>query len=274
VAYIRDHALANSDHHGERSFIVFVAIHIGPKAKVRISFMKRTFLVIVMMLLMSASANAIVLYNSSDHKQIALTFDDGPSLKYTPMVLDILKKEGIKATFFVIGRKIEKGPEILERIAKEGHDIGNHTYYHSRVSLLSKEHLGEELDLTSDLVERLTGKEVVFFRPPHGDFSKSGKKFVERAGYVFVLWSVNADDFFHIGWGMRSANSITRRVLSGVKGGDVILAHDDSQQLVDALPVIIESLKSKGYKFVTLSQMEDMLQVNLHRERRSSTISL
>lgn len=238
------------------------------------SIIKKVFLTIVLISLMVASANAIVICNSSDLKQIALTFDDGPSFKYTPMVLDILKKEGIKATFFVIGRKIEQNPELLERIDKEGHDIGNHTYYHSKVSLLSKEHLSEELELTSDLIERLTGKEVVFFRPPHGDFSKSGRKLVEQAGYGFVLWSVNADDFFHIGWGMRSASSITRRVLNSVKGGDVILAHDDSQQLVDALPVIIASLKSKGYKFVTLSQMVDMRQVNLHREHRSSTISL
>lgn len=206
-------------------------------------------------LLFSFSSQASIIYNGKNPSQVALTFDDGPSFKYTGKVLDILKKENVKATFFVVGNKVAFWPEILEREVKEGHEIGNHTYYHSRITELNDNILIEELDMTSRLVKKLTGKKLVYFRPPHGTFTKSERVLVEKAGYKLVLYSVHADDFYHLGWGMRSARSIEKRVIRLVTGGDIILAHDDSEQIVKALPVIIETLKKKGYHFVTLSEM-------------------
>jgi peptidoglycan/xylan/chitin deacetylase (PgdA/CDA1 family) len=113
----------------------------------------------------------------------------------------------------------------------------------------------EEISDTTNAIRKITGENVRFFRPPFGSFDREKRKLVEKAGYGFVLWSVNADDFYHLGWGMRTAASIEKKVLRGVRGGDIILAHDDSIQLEKALPVIIETLKARGYRFVTMSEL-------------------
>jgi len=198
---------------------------------------------------------APIIYNGEDPKQIALTFDDSPSFKYTEKVLDILKRENVKATFFVIGYKAELYPEIVKKISDEGHEIGNHTYLHSRITSLSYKDIMAELDMTSSVIYKITGKKVVYFRPPFGWFTKSERQMIEQNGYKFVLWSANADDFYHAGWGMRSPESIVKRVFSSLRGGDIILAHDDSEQTVKALPEIIDNLKQRGYSFVTLTEL-------------------
>jgi peptidoglycan/xylan/chitin deacetylase (PgdA/CDA1 family) len=216
---------------------------------------KRLIFFLILMVLFPHASLSINIYNGTDPQQIALTFDDGPSFKFTPKVLDILKVENIKATFFITGHKVEQYPEIFERIVKEGHCIGNHTYNHSSINLLNNEKLNEEIKMTSDIVFKASGKRLVYFRPPHGLYFKSQRKLIEDEGYKFIMWSVNADDFYHIPWGIPTSQAIEKRVLKGIKGGDIILAHDNSQQLVDALPVIIKELKSRGYDFVTLSNM-------------------
>jgi peptidoglycan-N-acetylglucosamine deacetylase len=216
-----------------------------------------TFVVTVMLFTVHP-AGATIIYCGENPRQIALTFDDGPSFKYSMKVLDILKKEKVKATFFIVGQKAEEFPEILKMMADGGHELENHTYYHSRLNGLTDNKLLEELDETSKAINRITGRKVAYFRPPFGVFDAAQRKLIEKAGYKMVLWTVNADDFYHIGWGMRTAKSIEKKVLLGVRGGDVVLAHDDSKQLVEALPVIIDSLKKRGYTFVTLSELVEI----------------
>lgn len=215
------------------------------------------FLLIIILIIsgLKISACALSIYNGENRNQLALTFDDGPSFKYTDKVLSILKKERIKATFFIVGQKAEQYPEILKSIADQGHEIGNHTYHHSRLTEIDNNTVLTELEMTSSVIGRITGKKTVFFRPPFGWYTRAERGLIEQNGYKFVLWTVNADDFYHSGWGMLTPQAITKRVLKGVRGGDVILAHDDSEQLVEALPGIIESLKKRGYAFVTLSQL-------------------
>jgi len=196
-----------------------------------------------------------VIYRSSNLSQVALTFDDGPSMGYTEKVLDILKKENVKATFFVTGEKANQYPYILKQISDAGHEIGNHTYYHSRVTWLSDEKLLDEIKRTSDVVERITRKKTKFFRPPFGTISPERKKLIESMGYSIVMWYGNADDFYHLGWGMRTPKSITKRVMSQLKGGNIILMHDDSKQIIEALPMIIDEIRKRGYNFVTISQL-------------------
>lgn len=186
-----------------------------------------------------------ILYGGDDPKMLALTFDDGPSFKYSGKVLDILKRENVKATYFIVGQKAEEYPEILKQISDQGNELGNHTYYHSRITTLSDSAVLSEIRDTSLMIKKITGKTVKYFRPPFGSFTHSERKMIEASGYRFVLWTVNADDFYHVGWGMLTSNAIAKRVLRNVRGGDIILAHDDSQQLVDALPVIIEKLKKE-----------------------------
>jgi peptidoglycan-N-acetylglucosamine deacetylase len=228
--------------------------------------MKKAAIILISLAFISIAAYAQIIYCGTDIKQIALTFDDSPSFKYTSKVLDILKKENVKATFFVLGNKVERYPEIFGEIVKGGHEIGNHTFYHSRITSLDNDRMMNELTMTSDIVKKLTGKRTEYFRPPFGSFNIGERKMIENAGYKFVLWSVNADDFYHLGWGMRTPASIVKRVMRGIKGGDIILAHDDSQQLVDALPVIIEDLKNKGYNFVTLSKLSGANNIKMVRK--------
>lgn len=218
--------------------------------------MKKILICIMFTLVLCFTVHAQVICSGSDPKQIALTFDDGPSPVYTEKVLDILKSEGVPATFFLVGSKIENYPGLLWRIEGEGHEIGNHTYYHSKASWLSDGKIMKEINDTSQLIEKITGKKVVYFRPPHGDLSRAQRKMIEDAGYKVAYWSVNADDFYHTDYGMRTSASISKRVLSQVRGGDIILMHDDSEQTTDSLTKIIKALKKRGYNFVKLSQLQ------------------
>ena len=216
---------------------------------------KRSILIFSALFLFAASVDAQIFTHGFYPNKVALSFDDGPSGKYTEQVLDILKRYHIKATFFVVGIKAEKEPELLKRIADEGHDIGNHTFFHSKLSWINDKKLISEIKMTSDFIIKTTGTADFLFRPPHGTLPYSKIKLIEDAGYNIVLWSVNADDFYKTGFGMRSPTSIANRVLSRIHGSDIILMHDDSEQTVESLPIIIWALKKRGYAFVPVSKL-------------------
>jgi len=217
--------------------------------------LKTKILILSLLVLLAVSVDAQIFTHGFYPKKLALTFDDGPSGKYTTQVLDILKKYNIKATFFVIGMKAQKEPELLKRIADEGHEIGNHTFYHSKLNWINNKKLLNEIKMTSDFIIKTTGTADLLFRPPHGTLPLNKIKLIRDAGYEIVQWSVNADDFYKTGFGIRSPASIARRVLSRVHGGDIILMHDDSEQTVNSLPIIIGSLKKRGFSFVRVSQL-------------------
>ncbi|MFA5034191.1 MAG: polysaccharide deacetylase family protein [Candidatus Margulisiibacteriota bacterium] len=203
------------------------------------------------------SLEAQLIVRGRNPKLIALTFDDGPSTPYTEKVLAALKKEQVKATFFMVGKKIVAKPDLLDQAILGGHEIGNHTYYHSRLNWLTEPKLLEEIKLTSQIVSGYTNGAVRLnlFRPPHGFLPRSKSAAIQKAGYNVVMWSVNADDFYHASRGVRGPTSIAQRVLGRIHGGDIVLMHDNSQQTVDSLPYIIKALKRKGYRFVTVSEL-------------------
>jgi peptidoglycan/xylan/chitin deacetylase (PgdA/CDA1 family) len=155
----------------------------------------------------------------------------------------------------VIGQKVTAEPDLLRRITAEGHEVGNHTYYHSKLTWINDEKLVDELIKTSLTIYEISGAYDKLFRPPHGTLTKAKIKTITDLGYDIVLWSDNADDFYHTGWGMRTPKSIANRVLGRIKGGDVVLMHDDSPQTSQALPIIISEIKRRGYKFVTVSEL-------------------
>ncbi len=217
--------------------------------------MRRFIIGLLLLLLLFGGGQAQVFTHGFNHRQIALTFDDGPSPLYTEMVLDILKKYHIPATFFVIGYKVADNPDLLVEIVRDGHEVGNHTYYHSRLNWVSDKKLLDELKMASDLIAEKTGVNVTLFRPPHGFLNQEKKILIEKAGYSIIQWSVNADDFYHVFNGMRAPSSIASRVVSRTYGGDIILMHDTSAQIVVALPKIIRALKSRGFQFVTVSKL-------------------
>lgn len=181
--------------------------------------------------------------------RVAITFDDGPDIRTTPILLDGLKQRGVRATFFVIGANVNKegNGEIIKRMYQEGHLIGNHTYHHVDLSGLNRDQAFHELKMTEDLVEELTGQQTNFVRPPFGSFPDDMEDEVSK---FYVKWTVDPLD-----WTTKNADEIVERVVSDTEEGDIILLHDCYESSVRAALRIIDILEMKGYEFVTVDQL-------------------
>lgn len=201
-------------------------------------------------------AEAQIIYrcvSKTGRQCVALTFDDGPHPKYTPIILDILKREGVCATFFAVGTNVEYYPDLISRIEREGHELGNHTYNHNHVGKMSKEALAEDIRLCGDAIEGITGKRPRYFRPPEGVCNKDVKEICENSGMAIVMWSVDTRDWAHTPiW------EICENVRCNTKTGSIILMHDfigKNSPTPEALRRIIPILRGLGYEFVTVSQL-------------------
>ena len=192
--------------------------------------------------------------------QVAITFDDGPDPKWTPKILDILKAANVKATFFLVGVNAERYPGLVRRIVNEGHEIGNHTYYHSNLALCWPEHIRLELNATQLLLETITGRSTTLFRPPYDADSSPTQltdltplKIAEDLNYLVVLESIDPQD-----WARPGADVIVQRVKKQRHDGSIILLHDaggDRSQTVEALPRILEWLHTRGDTVVPVSTL-------------------
>ncbi|MBQ9085864.1 MAG: polysaccharide deacetylase family protein [Clostridia bacterium] len=203
----------------------------------------------------SQEYGAIYCRNSSHLKQVALTFDDGPHPRYTKEILSILDEFNVTATFFIIGVNAERYPEDLKRIVNAGCEIGNHTYSHTRLSQLSSKQVRWEIERCQTVVQNLVGIRPVFFRPPQGAASESVKTVSREMEYDIILWSIDTRD-----WELTPSAQIAATVLSQLKGGDIILMHDyvsGGNTTCDALRIIIPEILSRGYEFVTVSDLID-----------------
>jgi peptidoglycan/xylan/chitin deacetylase (PgdA/CDA1 family) len=186
-----------------------------------------------------------------DGPYIAMTFDDGPHPAFTPRLLDMLKTRGIKATFFLIGQNAAAYPDIVRRIAAEGHEIGNHTWSHPQLTKLKPASLREEVERTSSTIAEIIGKPLVVMRPPYGATSDYINHWINREfGMKVILWSVDPLD-----WKYRNSASVERRILAGARPGAIILSHDIHATTVAAMPEVFDRLLAKGYKFVTVSEL-------------------
>lgn len=191
-------------------------------------------------------------------KKIALTFDDGPNPDYTPLLLNKLAEFRVPATFFLLGRNLKRHPEIGRRIALEGHEIGNHTYNHRILPLLSNGSIRNEVASTQQLIADLLHVQPVFFRPPIGLFTKHTLDAVEQLGFRTVV-----GDVFPVDTARPSHETITRRVLRRAQAGSIVILHDgyvwrfdrDKSQTVRAVAELIPRLREQGYEFVTLSRL-------------------
>lgn len=184
---------------------------------------------------------------SLTEKRIALTFDDGPHPRYTEMLLDGLKERGVVATFFVTGEHAALHPDIIERMYHEGHMIGNHTYSHMQLSKKNLEAYKEELIRTSEVIEEITGEEVLYVRPPYGSWNKS----IEKDLNMFpVLWTVDPLD-----WCSSNVKAIVNRIVKNVKEDDIILMHDYYATSVEAALQAVDKLLEQGYHFVTVEEI-------------------
>lgn len=192
--------------------------------------------------------------HKNDCMKIALTFDDGPSAKYTPDILDYLRDEEIHATFFVVGSQARANPELVAREEAEGHEIGNHTDSHPHLRHEPIPTLQAEILACERTVCELTDTRTTLFRPPEGHCSADISALVEGLDYRIILWNIDTRD-----WADATAAGITENILSNVQSGDIILFHDsvsrkDSQTLI-ALKAVVPELKRRGYRFVTVSEL-------------------
>ena len=180
---------------------------------------------------------------------VALTFDDGPSGTSTPVLLEGLRKRGVRATFFVVGENVEKGEnaQILREMSADGHLIGNHTYNHVQLDKISKEAAKEEIETTNQKIFEITGVYPAWLRPPYGEWRKNLDFYVEMFP---VLWDVDTLD-----WKSKNVDSIMKIVRSEVSDGAVILMHDAYQSSVDAALQIVDLLMAEEYEFVTVEEL-------------------
>lgn len=195
-----------------------------------------------------------------NHSRIALTFDDGPNEPYTSQVLAILEQYRIKATFFVIGQNARRHPETCRRIVTAGNVIGNHSYHHHKSLCLRRgKTVARDIEMAHQAIYECTGFEPKLFRPPHGFRTPWLMRTVRHLGYTVVTWDNMTSD-----WKAgKSGDEIVRAILQRAKPGGVIVLHDgrdgrpryDRSQMLQALPIVIETLKERGFDFVTIPEL-------------------
>ncbi len=189
----------------------------------------------------------------SGGKEVALTFDDGPS-SYTGEVLDILDRRGAKATFFIVGRNAEHNTDLVRRAVESGHEIGNHTWTHAALTGLAKAARHQEVQGTSDAVRSAVGHAPSLFRPPYGAMRPGTNREVRSAGLMPVVWSIDPKDYTP---GV-TAKSLVARIGNALRPGSIILLHDgggNRRKTVAALPKILDEIERQGYRAVTVTQL-------------------
>ncbi len=230
----------------------------------------------------NSSAHAPILgyplLNGNTHiREIALTFDDGPNPYYSSQVLSILRKYGIKATFFDVGYLVAAYPNIVRQEYNEGNIVANHSWSHPKMTLLSAQAIVSQLTSTSKAIQDAIGVRPTFFRPPYGAINNTVFANARYLGFTTVLWDGTAED-----WSLPGVRLIVNKTLSYARNGAILLLHDgggNRAQTVSALPIIIANLKSRGFKFVTIQQLVDDLVMPLAQNANSTiqhdtTISL
>ena len=205
--------------------------------------MKRLWVLILCFCLLCPSIRA-----AQPEKLVALTFDDGPSGRFTRALLAGLDQRNVKATFLLCGYRMAQYPELTKQIHLAGHEIGLHGYSHDAMNTMSTETLYREIDRTKALLP--DGCTAKFLRPPGGQCSSTTKAAAKKRGLALLCWSVDPRD-----WACHDAAAIEQQVLCQVRDGDVILLHDMSDSSVKAALCIVDRLLAQGFRFVTVSEL-------------------
>jgi peptidoglycan/xylan/chitin deacetylase (PgdA/CDA1 family) len=187
--------------------------------------------------------------------RVALTFDDGPNPEATPRILDALATHRVRATFFILGAHAERWPDLVRRVALEGHQIGNHGYFHRKLHFKSPSYVKRDMTLGKKAIERACGVTPQFFRAPHGFRSPWVNSIAHSLGERTIGWSLGVWDSDRPG-----VDAIVSRTLEGARPGSILLLHDgdgynangNRLQTAQALPRIISGLRDRGFEFVTL----------------------
>lgn len=198
-------------------------------------------------------AIATTVVNAEDEKYIALTFDDGPHIKYTLEILDILKENNATSTFFIIGENAQEHPELVKSLVDAGCEIGNHTWSHAFLDKLCEDDIRGELDKAHTLITELVGKPPTVFRAPGGRINDTVLKVAEEFGYTSVLWSKDTRD-----WSCPSVDYVISTATENSENGDIILFHDynaKNSPTPEALRILLPKLIRDGYTPVTVSEL-------------------
>jgi len=186
--------------------------------------------------------------------KIALTFDDGPHPRYTPEILDILREFNIHATFFLIGENAERYPELVERIQREGHEIGNHTYGHANLQTVEECLIQKEIERAENSILLIADQRPKLLRPPGGLYDERVCRAALDLEYDIILWNIDTLD-----WAHTPSKAIVDNVLTNVQCGDIILCHDfiggDPSPTPEALRILIPDLLARNFDFATVSEL-------------------
>lgn len=193
----------------------------------------------------------VPIYNvSTNEKKVALTFDAAWGADKTSKIVEILKENNVSATFFLVGFWSEKHQDKIKEIDNAGFDIGTHSNTHPKMSTLSASKIQEELTVSSKLISDITGKPVRFFRPPYGDYNDTLLTVADNLKLQTIQWNIDSLD-----WKGLNSNQMLERIKTGLCNGSIILFHNNSDNIIDALPNIINYIKQEGYKMVKLSDL-------------------
>ena len=196
---------------------------------------------------------------SAGSNKVALTFDDGPHDHYTNQVLDVLQELDVPATFFVVGWRVQKHPEVVKRMVGEGHLVGNHTWNHPNLRRISEWSVRDQMQRTEDAIHNAIGLRTATMRPPYGAVTPETLITLKDMDYKAINWSVDSID-----WRDQDVDKILINTLPDVRGGGILLFHDAGGEgqsraaTVASLPEIIHTLRTQGYEFVTVDQLLDI----------------
>ena len=202
----------------------------------------------------SAPRDEIVYHSRhNDRMEIALSFDDGPHPRLTPVILDILEEYGIKATFFMVGENVGYYPTAAKAVAEAGHEIANHTFSHRKFGRMTEEEMRREILSCQEALASVGGNATRFIRPPEGQMTATVRQVVGNLDFRIILWDVDTRD-----WAHTPPSEISRHILDTVQAGDIILMHDfigHDSPTPEALRLVIPELLARGYRFVTVGEL-------------------
>ncbi|HHW11805.1 MAG TPA: polysaccharide deacetylase family protein [Firmicutes bacterium] len=186
----------------------------------------------------------------TDEKKIAISFDATWGADQTPDLLRILRENQVRTTFFLCGLWVEKYPEMVKRIAAEGHEVGNHSYTHPHMNSLSEREIAHELNRTHHLIKELTGQSPTLFRPPFGEYNNKVIETARACGYTTIIWDVDSLD-----WKDLTAEAMLDRILKRIKPGSIVLFHNAGKNTPQALARLLPILKGQGFSIVPISEL-------------------
>mgnify|MGYP002538332633 FL=1 len=202
-------------------------------------------------LMAATTTRELPVYNvDTEEKVLSISFDAAWGNANTEGILNILDQYGVKTNFFLVGFWAEKYPELVAELQARGHEVGNHSATHPHMSKLSDSQIREELKRCSDLVQSITGKPTTLFRPPYGEYNDEVVRISREEGYECIQWNVDSLDWKNI-----SAEDMVRRCTKNVNPGDIVLFHNDSKYILQALPQILEYYQRAGYRVIPISQL-------------------